>query len=219
MTSFRIAVALLTLACAAAPVAAQDSKKFSPPKTPWGEPDLQGTYSNRTITPFERPANVNGREFFTKEEVAALESRAQQGGGDEGRTKGSRQDVERAYNDFWWDFGTNAVKTRRTSLVVDPSDGRMPPLTDAAQKRSTERRERGERLAEGPEDRNIGERCILGFNAGPPMLPSAYNNNVQIVQTKDYVLIHNEMVHNARVVPLVSKTTPPRSDPYWTPRV
>ena len=120
----------------------------------------------------------------------------------------STQDVERAYNDFWWDFGTNAVKTRRTSLVVKPADGRMPPLTDAAQKRATERRALGERLAEGAENRNIGERCILGFNAGPPMLPSAYNNNVQIVQTKDYVLIHNEMVHNARVVPLVSKATP-----------
>ena len=105
------------------------------------------------------------------------------------------------------------MKTRRTSLVVDPPDGRIPPLTDAAQKRGAERRARGERLAEGPEDRNIGERCILGFNAGPPMLPSAYNNNVQIVQTKDYVLIHNEMVHNARVVPLVSKTTP--NVPTW----
>ena len=81
MTSFKIAAALLTVACAAAPVAAQE-RKFTPPRTPWGEPDLQGTYSNRTITPFERPANVNGREFFTKEEVAGLESRAQQGGGD-----------------------------------------------------------------------------------------------------------------------------------------
>src|ERR1044071_361701 len=97
MKSLSIAVALFALAVTAtAPAAAQEAHKFTPPRTPWGEPDLQGTYSNRTITPFERPANVNGREFFTKEEVAALESRAQQGGGDEGRTKGSRQDVERA---------------------------------------------------------------------------------------------------------------------------
>src|SRR6185503_385757 len=106
MKLLRIAVALFLLAAAAASVAAQESRKFSPPHTPWGEPDLQGTYSNRTITPFERPATVNGREFFTKEEVAGLESRAQQQSGDEGRSKGSRQDVERAYNDFWWDRGT-----------------------------------------------------------------------------------------------------------------
>ena len=86
MKSLNIPVALCLLAAAVAPAAAQDAKKFSPPHTPWGEPDLQGTYSNRTITPFERPANVNGREFFTKEEVAGLESGAQQQSGDEGRT-------------------------------------------------------------------------------------------------------------------------------------
>jgi len=113
MKPLTIAVAVIVLAAAgSAPAAAQDSRKFSPPRTPWGEPDLQGTFSNRTITPFERPANVNGREFFTKEEVAALESRAQQSGGDEGRTKGSRQDVERAYNDFWWDRGTKVTTPR-----------------------------------------------------------------------------------------------------------
>src|SRR5690349_23577747 len=114
MKSLTLAVAALLMASAAMPAAAQESRKWTTPRTPWGEPDLQGTYSNRTITPFERPANVNGREFFTKEEVAALEARAQQGGGDEGRTKGSRQDVERAYNDFWWDRGTK-VTTPRTS--------------------------------------------------------------------------------------------------------
>src|SRR5712691_106509 len=81
----------------------QAAKNWTPPRTPWGEPDLQGTYSNKTITPFERPANVGGREFYTREEVAALEKRAQDSGGDENRQRGSVADVERAYNDFWWD--------------------------------------------------------------------------------------------------------------------
>ena len=181
-------------------------KPSAVPRTPDGKPDLQGVWDFRTITPMERPKELANKATLTEEEARQweIENKRNQDNREKGNARvvngqQSTQDVERAYNDFWWDFGTNAVKTRRTSLVVDPPDGRMPPLTDAAQKRATERRALGERLAEGPEDRNIGERCILGFNAGPPMLPSAYNNNVQIVQTKDYVLIHNEMVHNARV--------------------
>ena len=207
-------------------VAGQSSSSALPPKpsaiprTPDGKPDLQAVWDFRTITPMERPKELANKATLTEEEARQweIQNRRNQDNREKGAARTvngqeSNQDVERAYNDFWWDFGTNAVKTRRTSLVVEPSDGRIPPLTDMAQKRSAERRARGERLAEGPEDRNIGERCILGFNAGPPMLPSAYNNNVQIVQTKDYVLIHNEMVHNARVVPLVSKTTP--NVPTW----
>jgi hypothetical protein len=194
---------------------AGQSKESAVPRTPDGKPDLQGIWDFRTITPMERPKELANKATLTEQEAREweIQNRRNQDNREKGNARTvngqeSNQDVERAYNDFWWDFGTNAVKTRRTSLVVDPPDGRIPALTEAAQKRSAERRARGERLAEGPEDRNIGERCILGFNAGPPMLPSAYNNNVQIVQTKDYVLIHNEMVHNARVVPLVSKATP-----------
>jgi hypothetical protein len=117
---------LLAQAARTAPATPEQRAAYTPPKTPWGEPDLQGTFSNRTITPFERPANVNGREFFTPEEVAALERRASEQSGDEGRNVGTRGDVERAYNDFWWDRGTK-VTTLRTSLVVDPPDGRVPP--------------------------------------------------------------------------------------------
>jgi hypothetical protein len=167
MKSLNIAVVLCLLAAAVAPAAAQDSKKFSPPKTPWGEPDLQGTYSNRTITPFERPANVNGREFFTKEEVAGSSRAAQQQSGDEGRTKGSRQDVERAYNDFWWDRGTK-VTTPRTSLVVEPADGKVPAQTDAAKARAADEGKRPAFRGAGAAgrgtdtwlDRSTFERCI-----------------------------------------------------------
>jgi hypothetical protein len=182
-------------------------KNYTPPRTPWGEPDLQGTYSNRTITPFERPANVAGREFFTPEEVAALEKRAQEQGGDEGRTRGTRADVERAYNDFWWDRGTK-VTSLRTSLVVDPPDGRVPALTDQAKARAAEEPKRpafrgagaNGRGADSWLDRSTFERCITRGMPGA-MSPTAYNNNYRITQSPGYVAIQIEMLGGTRVIP------------------
>jgi hypothetical protein len=208
MTSHRIAFALLTLALVAAGPAAAQERKWTPPMTPWGEPDLQGTYSNRTITPFERPASVNGREFFTKEEVAALEEQAQESGGDEGRKKGSRQDVERAYNDFWWDRGTK-VTTPRTSLVVDPPDGRVPPQTEAAKARAANEGKQpafrgagasGGRGTDSWLDRSTFERCITRGMPGA-MSPTAYNNNYRITQGPGFVAIQIEMLGGTRVIP------------------
>ena len=186
---------------------AAGTKNFTPPRTPWGEPDLQGTFSNRTITPFERPANVAGREFFTPEEVAALEKRAQEQSGDEGRSKGTRGDVERAYNDFWWDRGTK-VTTPRTSLVIDPSDGRVPELTEEAKKRAADEGKRPAFRGAGANgrgtdtwlDRSTFERCITrGMPAA--MSPTAYNNNYRITQSPGYVAIQIEMLGGARVIP------------------
>jgi hypothetical protein len=195
--------------------------KSAVPRTPDGRPDLQGIWDFRTITPMERPKELANKATLTEQEAIEWEikNRRNQDNRDKGAARTvnggqSNADVERAYNDFWWDFGTNAVKTRRTSLVIDPPDGRIPELTAEARKRSAERREMRERPAFGPEDRGVGERCILGFNAGPPMLPSAYNNNVQIVQTPGHVVLHNEMVHNARVVPLAG-TPAPGNVPQW----
>jgi hypothetical protein len=194
---------------AATPTVAAPSRAAAVPRTPDGRPDLQGVWDFRTITPMERPEALADKPVLSAEEVADWELKNRRNQDNREKTPGrvvngqqSNADVERAYNDFWWDFGTNAVSTRRTSLVIDPPDGRIPALTPAAQARAAARREMRERPALGPEDRGVGERCILGFNAGPPMLPSAYNNNVQIVQTPDTVVLHNEMVHNARVVPL-----------------
>ena len=121
-----------------------------------------------------------------------------------GQVNGTREstDLALAYNDFWWDRGTVVVETRRTSLVVDPPNGLVPPLTDAAAERAAERVRINQRPTEGPEDRPLGERCITGFNSGPPMLPATYNMNVQIFQTTDHVVLLNEMVHNARIIPL-----------------
>ena len=186
---------------------AASTRNWAAPRTPWGEPDLQGTYSNRTITPFERPANVAGREFFTPEEVAALEKRAQEQTGDEGRSKGTRGDVERAYNDFWWDRGTK-VTTPRTSLVIDPPDGRVPELTDEAKKRATEEGKRPAFRGAGANgrgtdtwlDRSTFERCITRGLPGA-MSPTAYNNNYRITQSPGYVAIQIEMLGGARVIP------------------
>ena len=203
-----IAIAGVVAALATAPLTAQSGSNYKAPRTPWGDPDLQGTYSNRTITPFERAANVKGREFFTREEAAALEQSAQQQNGDEGRNKGTRGDVERAYNDFWWDRGTT-VTSLRTSLVVDPPDGRVPPQTQEAKLRAAEEGKRpayrgggaaGGRGTDSWLDRSTFERCITRGMPGA-MSPSAYNNNYRITQSPGYVAIEIEMLGGTRVIP------------------
>ena len=170
------------------------------PRTADGHPDLQGTFDVATATPLERPASLAGKAVLTDAEAAAYEKQQLE----------NRKRIDDAppagqvggYNEFWYEFGTKVVGDRRTSLITDPADGRLPPLLPEAQKRADERRARLRRLADGPEDRDASERCLLGYNSGPPMIPVGYNQNVQIVQTHDYVMVHNEMVHTARIIPV-----------------
>jgi len=166
------------------------------PRLPDGKPDIQGVWDFRTITPFQRPEALGDIAVLTAEEAAKFEAqelvRRDRDNFTDTTTTGD-------YNEFWYDRGAEILGDRRTSLVTAPSNGRVPELTEAAQERNRIRREAA-RLAEGVEVRPLSERCIMGFNSGPPMIPSAYNNNVQFVQTEDYVLIHNEMVHNVRPV-------------------
>jgi hypothetical protein len=176
------------------------------PVTADGRPDLQGTWSFATLTPMERPKEFGTKAVLTPEEARQYAEESRKRRNMDQRSGGGAADVERAYNDFWWDFGTTA--SLRTSLIIDPPDGRRPAYTPEAQKRMATQFAGLKRPAEGPEDRMLAERCIVGFNAGPPMTPSAYNNNVQIVQTKDNVLLLNEMVHDARVVPLDGRPRP-----------
>ena len=195
-------VIVLALAIA---VVSRSSPVFaqSMPRTSWGHPDLQGIWSTATITPFERPPEFAGKEFLTREEAAEFERRTLERTNRDRRDGGAEADVARAYNDFWWDSGTKVVPTRRTSLVIDPPDGRVPPLTAEAQQRQAAlaevRKLRGP--ADNPEDRNLWEQCIT---RGLPtvMLPQPYNNNYQIVHTRDYVVILAEMIHDARIIPL-----------------
>ena len=194
-------------------------KNWAPPRTADGRPDLQGIFTNGILTPLERPAEFAGKPFFTEEEAAAFEKRVVQQRNADRRLTGEA-DVRRAYNDAWWDFGTKVAKTRQTSMIVDPPDGRIPPLTPEAQKRVADRARQikekcGESgrvcpvgidgqpsLADGPKDRPYQERCLLWPQAGPPMLPDAYNNNYWIVQTADYVMISIEAIHDVRIIPL-----------------
>ena len=199
-------VALLVWPAAVGAQTADDgSDLFATPRTAWGDPDLMGIWDFRTMTPLQRPAELAGKARLTSEEAAAYEAeRVARLDKDRRAADGLSQaaDVANAYNEFWWDYGKELTEDNRTSLIVDPADGRIPDRTAKADQRAATRRESRTRGAWGPEDRSVGERCILGFNAGPPMNPSAYNNNVQIFQSPGYVVLLIEMVHDARIVPL-----------------
>ena len=186
-----ISTFLLTL-----PVAGQS------PRTPDGKPDLQGTWSNATVTPLERPIELGNQQFFTKEQAAQYAKNMVNNSNSDRRDGGAEADVGRAYNNFWRESGTNVVPTMRTSLIVDPADGRIPALTPDAQRKAAARAE-ARRLhpADGPEDRSLQERCILWPAAGPPMMPVGYNNNYQIVQGRGYVAVIVEMIHDVRIIP------------------
>ena len=175
-------------------------KESIPTQTPDGHSDLQGIWSFATLTPLERPSELAGKATLTDKEVAEFARKTLERNNKDQRSGGSDADVARAYNDAWWDFGNKA--SNQTSLIVDPPDGKLPALTPAGQKRAATYTASMTGIPAGPEDRPLWERCILGFNSGPPMLPSAYNNNVQIFQTRETVAILNEMVHSVRIVPM-----------------
>ena len=190
------------------------------PRTLWGEADLSGLWDFRTLTPLERPAELAGKEVLTDDEAAEYErkrlhARDKDRRPSDGDGISVALDVRNAYNQFWWDYGTKLTEDKRTSLIVDPTDGRIPPLTPPAQERADFSNPDLENLARGPEDRDVGERCIVGFNAGPPMNPSAYNNNVHIFQTPDTIVILNEMVHEARIVPMDGRPHIPQHVRQW----
>ena len=203
--SYRLLAALFTAiavaALAAMPVAAQTA-----PRTPWGQPDLQGIWDFRTITPLERPEDLGDQAFYTVEEAASLEREAVERDIELWEREAQRTEAGGnvgAYNNFWMDRGTRPIETRRTSLITEPPNGRFPELSEVGAQRAEARRTRmAERPADSYTDRNSSDRCIVGFNAGPPITPLAYNQNMQLFQTPDYVVIHTEMVHTSRIVPL-----------------
>ena len=182
-------------------------------KTPWGDPDLQGGWSYSTLTPLERPDDLTGKAVFTDEEAAQFvgeilelrdADRRDEDGSRGGIINGTEQtsDLARAYNQFWWDRGTEIVGTKRTSLIVDPPDGKLPALTPDAKQRQAHRAEVVARAAHGVEDRPLGERCIHQQRTGPPMMPGGYNNNMRLFQLPGYVAILTEQIHEVRVIPL-----------------
>ena len=197
----------------AAPAAAQTAV----PRTSWGTPDLGGVWDYNTLTPLERPSDYDGREFLTEEERAEIEQAARENVGEDYRPADPKVDIESAYNTFWLDQPTTFSPDRRTSVIIDPADGRLPPLTPAAQAREDfwppnrvppirapllTAFQGGANPARGPEDFGLSARCIVGYSSGPPLTSGAYNSNLQIFQTPEHVALLTEMVHEVRIVPL-----------------
>ncbi|MDE0827757.1 MAG: hypothetical protein OSB03_00995 [Vicinamibacterales bacterium] len=161
---------------------------------PSGDPDLHGIWDYRTMTPLQRPRDLAQKATFTVEEAAAYEQA-------QADSRADYDALPTVHAKFWLDYGTELTADRRTSLIVDPPDGRVPAQTQRAQARARERAEKRART-HSIQDRSITERCVLGFNAGPPMNPGAYNNNVMLLQVPGMVVLHNEMVHEVRFIPL-----------------
>jgi hypothetical protein len=180
---------------------AEGQKKWTVPRTPDGKPDLQGIWNNATLTPMERPAKYAGKATLSDKEAVEFEKEELRDVDADRRDGPAVGDVNRAYNEFWRDRG-KITPDRRTSLIVDPPDGRVPALTPEAQRLAAERaaQNRGHEF-DGPENRSLAERCIAVTNAGPPMVPANYNANYQIVQAPGYVALLSEQIHDVRIIP------------------
>jgi hypothetical protein len=208
-----VSLALLPVLYQVSPTSkAAAAENWTPPHTLDGQPDLQGYWTNATITPLERPAELGAKQFLTPEEAATLEKQVNQTRVDRAPAPGDTG----GYNEFWFDRGTKVVPTRRTSLIVDPPDGRIPPLTPQAQLRlENARAVARQHPADGPESRSLQERCLLWPTAGPPMLPAGYNNMYEIVQAPGYVMILTEMIHDVRIIRLDGRSHLPSNVHQW----
>jgi hypothetical protein len=174
------------------------AKNWTPPRTADGHPDLQGYWTNATLIPLERPVELGNKEFYTDAEAAAMDKQRIQRENSQAKTDIHYDNV------IWQHENYSKVASTRTSLIFDPPNGRVPPLSATGQKRAAAEKEAARRreLAESAQDRSLGERCLSWGNEGPPMLGSTYNANLQIVQTPASVAIGQEIIHGVRIVPM-----------------
>ena len=225
LSSRRCAAFVLTFA-GLATCAWADS--YEAPRTAWGDPDMQGVWDFRTLTPMERPLEFGDKAVLTKAESEVLLTKLLPPDRKDEPTGVAAQDVE-GYNSFWLDPGENLDHEMRTSLIIDPPNGRLPERVAAAETRRIAQNKKRtppvrdilsysvgpNYLHEHPESLGLSERCLVGFNAGPPMIPSAYNNNVRIVQSPGNFLMVTEMVHHARIVPTDGRAQLPADIRQW----
>ena len=181
-------------------------------RTPHGDPDISGMFTFRTITPLERPSQFADQETLDAETAAAFEASERtrqnrdlfdpESGAPSAGYQSRAEGGVLSYNEFWYERGIELTSDKRTSLITDPAEGRLPWKEEAREARAVRRLNLRNGFADHYTDRSLADRCLLGFNSGPPMTSGAYNNNVLIVQTPGYVTIFNEMVHNVRIIPL-----------------
>ncbi|MBL4888450.1 MAG: hypothetical protein JKX97_00340 [Candidatus Lindowbacteria bacterium] len=207
------------------------SSGFEPQRNAQGHPNIQGIWDFRTLTPLERPLELGDKAVFSEEEENAFRNKVVQINDTDNKKDldlPAEFDVEVPYNNFWLDYGTAMNEDRRTSLIVDPPNGRLPERTPEALAGMKNYLLRDFPVRDffsiglatfrpaGPESLGLSERCMVGFNAGPPLIPSAYNNNLRIVQAPNHVVIFTEMVHDARIVPIDGSPHLPSEIEKWT---
>ncbi len=224
-----LATVIAVVSLASASALAQTQTASAQPRLPDGTPDLQGVWDFRTLTPLQRATERADQAVLTTEEAAEIEANAVQRAIEADRPSEIRTEPlpvggnVGGYNNFWFDRGAGVVDDRRTALIVDPPTGRVPESRSgvAQQSESDAEGDRPVRFrvggigSDGPEDRGLAERCLLGFNSGPPIVPGGYNQNIQIFQTSDHVVILNEMVHDSRIVPLDGRDQLPEQLRQW----
>ena len=208
----RFFIVLVAVVIAPGLTLAQSGNTDMPLRTPDGQPDISGIFTFRTLTPLERPAALEGQDTLSAEDAAQFEASERvrlnrdlfdpvdgaPSAGYQSRAEGGVL----SYNEFWYERGIELTSDKRTSLVIDPPEGRIPYTPEFRTANRIRRLNLRNGFADHYTDRSLGDRCLMGSNSGPPMRPGSYNNNVHIFQTPNYVALLNEHIHNVRIIPI-----------------